>query len=68
MKTLLLAITLFTTIITQAQTLTDIDGDGIPNTSDNCILVANPDQADDDADAIGTLCDCGVTTFEWTKI
>lgn len=58
MKTLLLAIAIFATLVTHAQTLTDIDGDGIPNTSDNCILVSNPDQADDDADAIGTLCDC----------
>ena len=37
---------------------TDIDGDGIPNTSDNCILVANPTQVDDDTDAIGNDCDC----------
>jgi hypothetical protein len=58
MKTLLLAFAIFASLVTQAQTLTDIDGDGIPNTSDNCILVANPTQVDDDTDAIGNDCDC----------
>lgn len=35
----------------------DIDGDGIPNASDNCPCTANPDQADSDHDGIGDACD-----------
>lgn len=34
----------------------DTDGDGVPDSSDNCVLVANPDQADSDGDAIGDAC------------
>jgi hypothetical protein len=36
---------------------TDSDGDGIPNASDNCPSVANPDQSDLDDDGIGDACD-----------
>ena len=35
----------------------DGDGDGVPDTSDNCPLVANPGQADRDHDMIGDACD-----------
>jgi hypothetical protein len=35
----------------------DADGDGIPDASDNCPAVANPDQADGDFDGIGDACD-----------
>ena len=35
----------------------DSDGDGIPDTDDNCILHANPDQRDTDGDGYGNLCD-----------
>jgi hypothetical protein len=35
----------------------DADGDGIPDGSDNCPAVFNPDQADDDSDGIGNACD-----------
>jgi Bacterial Ig domain/Thrombospondin type 3 repeat len=35
----------------------DSDGDGIPDTSDNCPNHANPDQADLDEDQVGDACD-----------
>lgn len=41
----------------------DIDGDGIPNTTDNCVDVFNPDQTDTDGDGIGDVCDQDTVTF-----
>ena len=35
----------------------DVDGDTVPDVSDNCPLVANPDQADTDGDGIGDACE-----------
>jgi hypothetical protein len=35
----------------------DVDGDGIPNASDNCPFDANPNQADADDDGAGDACD-----------
>lgn len=35
----------------------DRDSDGIPNATDNCPAVANPDQTDADGDGIGDVCD-----------
>ena len=35
----------------------DIDGDGIPNGTDNCPRAANPGQEDSDSDGRGDLCD-----------
>ena len=35
----------------------DSDGDGIPDRSDNCPAIANPDQADADEDGAGDACD-----------
>ncbi|UCG31675.1 MAG: right-handed parallel beta-helix repeat-containing protein, partial [Phycisphaerales bacterium] len=37
----------------------DTDGDGVPDTVDNCPDVANPDQADADGDGMGDACDAG---------
>jgi hypothetical protein len=36
----------------------DMDGDGVRDTDDNCLSLANPDQADADGDGRGDLCDC----------
>jgi hypothetical protein len=35
----------------------DQDSDGVPDSTDNCISIANPDQADGDGDGIGNACD-----------
>ena len=35
----------------------DSDGDGIPDTADNCTLEHNPNQIDADGDGIGNICD-----------
>jgi len=40
----------------------DRDGDGVPDSRDNCPLVANADQADFDGDGIGDVCDNCVAT------
>jgi hypothetical protein len=40
----------------------DTDGDGIPDSKDNCPKVANPDQKDTDGDGVGDACDnCPLT-------
>ena len=36
---------------------TDTDGDGAPDTYDNCLQMANTDQADNDDDGKGDVCD-----------
>jgi Thrombospondin type 3 repeat len=35
----------------------DTDGDGVPDASDNCTLVANADQRDTNGDGYGNICD-----------
>lgn len=40
----------------------DFDGDGVPDSVDNCPLTPNPDQADTDGDGVGDVCDrCPLT-------
>lgn len=41
----------------------DLDGDGIPNATDNCPCVSNADQADSDNDGIGDACDNCPTNY-----
>lgn len=38
-------------------TVPDADGDGVPDSSDNCTLLANPTQTDSDDDGFGNRCD-----------
>jgi hypothetical protein len=47
-------------IYTHIQVNPDWDGDGIPNVSDNCALISNPDQADANHDGVGDACDFGI--------
>src|ERR671925_485511 len=40
-----------------AQTVPDVDADGIPDAEDNCLIVSNADQADADGDGFGDACE-----------
>ena len=41
---------------------TDSDGDGVPDTQDNCPNTYNPDQADSDGDGVGDACESAGTS------
>ena len=45
------------TLHVNAASAPDRDGDGVPDSSDNCPNNANPDQADADGDGLGNACD-----------
>jgi len=52
------------TIIVASGGTGDTDGDGVPDTTDNCDAVANPTQTDTDGDGIGDACDTGGATAD----
>ncbi len=43
--------------VSECETSLDADADGVATVDDNCPAVANPDQANNDADADGDVCD-----------
>jgi hypothetical protein len=46
----------------------DTDGDGVPDSADNCVSMPNADQADADADGHGDVCDaCPLTSNPGTE-
>jgi hypothetical protein len=45
-----------------AQPWPDVDGDGVPDAEDNCLIVSNADQADADRDGFGDACE--LTPFD----
>ena len=45
----------------------DVDGDGVPDSVDNCPSVANAAQADSDADGVGDACTGIADTHTWER-
>lgn len=45
----------------------DTDGDGVPDVTDNCILIANPGQCDSDGDGFGNHCDADLNNNLYTN-
>ncbi len=48
--------------ITSDQPSVDTDNDGVLNANDNCVTMANADQADSDGDGVGDVCDVCLNT------
>ena len=48
---------LATVTVTVSGSVADSDGDGVPDSADNCTLLANPGQVDTDGDGYGNRCD-----------
>ena len=46
----------------EMDTLTNSDGDALPDYQDNCPLIANTDQVDSDEDGVGDVCDACADT------
>lgn len=44
-------------VLSVSPTVPDSDGDGIPNSEDNCPFIFNPNQEDGDGDGMGDVCD-----------
>lgn len=51
----------------ECQPVLDADGDGIQDGCDNCPMVINPDQANNDFDAFGNACDNCPNTFDLSQ-
>ncbi len=52
---------------TSTTTGLDTDGDGIPDSEDNCTLLANPTQCDSDGDNFGNHCDGDLNNSSFTN-